>query len=288
MKAGKYAILLIVLVLFLVLALGTVVAGDTGVYGTEYRPEDAGTIYAQVLDGSGTPVNDATVTLTLWDSEGNKELDGVSMTYITGSQGIYRYNFTVPADEGVYVAEVVTANPTGYGSGDIHVSETGGGGTTPAAIWGEGISDYTDTSTFGGVLNDILGGGTMPMLFILGLLALGLTLGFFWKQSAVLAYGASGTWMLLGFQALTQSSSAVFPIQDTYMGLFWICVVFCIACIFLPSVMKEKPSPDDIYVEDVDEVTGDPIKREEATAVATEQRPRRRKKKLSWFDRMGR
>ena len=89
-----------------------------------------------VLDSGGSPVNDATVTLTLWASDGDKELDGVSMTYIAGSQGIYKYDFTAPADDGVYLAEVTTANPTGYGAAEVHVSsEGGGGGVGKAALY---------------------------------------------------------------------------------------------------------------------------------------------------------
>lgn len=254
------AVILLTLFLLLIPTAGLADSGTTGVWGTEYVPEEDGTIYAQVFNSDGTPANGATVTLTLWKSDGTKELDGVNMAYIAGTNGIYKYDFTTPAADGVYIADVVTATPTGYGSAEVHVSSEGA-----ADIWSEPIVGYTDSSTFGGLINDITGGGTMPMLFLCGMLALGLLILFFWKKSSVAAYGAAGVWILLGFQALDQSTSpSPAQIQDTYMGLFWLCVVFTIACILLPLIMREKPSKDDVYADEYDEVTGEPIPKEGA------------------------
>ena len=260
----EVAIALVLLVLLVPMA-GLVGAdGGTTAFGTEYVPEEDGTIYAQVFNADGSPANGATVTLTLWKSDGTKELDGVSMDYIVGTNGIYKYDFTTPADDGVYIAEVVTSSPTGYGSAEVHVSSEGGGGgvgnVTVSDIWDEPISGYTDTTTFGGILNDILGGGTMPLLFLLGILALGLIIAFFVWHSGVLAYGAAGSFFLLGIVAMGQSTGAnPTEIEDAYMGLFWLCVAFTIACALLPALMREKPSKDDIYVDDVDEVTGEKV-----------------------------
>ena len=275
MKTGKYAILLITLALLLVLIPGIVSAAS------QYVPEEEGTIYAQVLDEDGNPVNDATVTLTLWTSAGAKELDGVSMTYIAGTQGLYKYDFTAPATEGVYAAEVVTANPTGYGSTEIHVAEESPcvGNTTVEEIWGEDLTVYTDTDTAGGMISNALGGDIM-LLILFGLMALVLLALFFWKKNQAAAYGAAGAWLLLGIQALTQSDSPnPAQIQDTYMGLFWLGMVFTIACIFLPLVMREKPSKDDLTVDELDEVTGEKIIKEET-------KPSR--KRASRFSRLGR
>ena len=274
MKTGKYAILLITLALLLVLIPGIVSAAS------QYVPEEEGTIYAQVLDEDGNPVNDATVTLTLWTSAGAKELDGVSMTYIAGTQGLYKYDFTAPATEGVYAAEVVTANPTGYGSTEIHVAEESPcvGNTTVEEIWGEDLTVYTDTDTAGGMISNALGGDIM-LLILFGLMALVLLALFFWKKNQAAAYGAAGAWLLLGIQALTQSDSPnPAQIQDTYMGLFWLGMVFTIACIFLPLVMREKPSKDDLTVDELDEVTGEKIIKEET-------KPSR--KRASRFARLG-
>ena len=247
----------------------------------DYVAGEDGTLYAQVLNGDGSPANAANVTLTLWASDGDKILDEVTMTYITDSQGIYKYDFTCPEELGSYIADVVSASPTGYGSSTVHVSNVTGTGSNATAIWGTSIVGFTDSATFGGLINNLTEGGQLPMLVICGLLALGLLVIFFWKKSAVAAYGASGLWVLLGFVAMGQSSSTVFPIQDTYMGLFWMAWVFCIACALLPSVMREKPSKDDIYVEEIDEVTGEPIPKDKP-------RQKKRRSKIGGsFDNLG-
>lgn len=105
----------------------------------------------------------------------------------------------------------------------------------------------------------------MPMLFVLGMLALGLIIAFFIWKSGVLAYGAAGSFFLLGIVAMEQSAgSNPTQMEDAYMGLFWLCVAFTIACVLLPLVMREKPSKDDVYADEVDEVTGEPILKEGA------------------------
>lgn len=88
----------------------------------EYISSEDGVVYAQVLNGDGSPANSANVTLTLWTSAGTKVLDSVNMTYITGSNGIYSYNLTSPETEGFYLAEICSTNPVAYSSGQIHVS----------------------------------------------------------------------------------------------------------------------------------------------------------------------
>lgn len=259
-------LLVVILALALVLIPAVVLAGggQIVVHGTEYVPDESGTIFIQVLDEDGVPVNDATVVLTMWDTDGNKELDGVSATYIAASNGIYHYDFTAPSDDGVYVVDVTTSSPTGYGSTEIHVSsEGGGGGASASDIWEEEIAGYTDTTTFGGVINTTLGGDIM-LLVLLGFMALVFLVVFFWKKAQMAAYGAAGVWTLFGIQAMQQSTSPnPAQIQDVYMGLFWLGIVFTIACIFLPLVMREKPSPDDLYMDEIDEVTGEPKEKDE-------------------------
>ena len=159
---------------YLLIALAIALAlVPTAALASDYEPGEDATFYAQVLDGSGAPVNDATVTLTLWDWDGNKELDTVSMVYITGSEGLYEYDFTVPSEVGVYVAEVTSSNPTAYGSTELHVIEPFTGNVTVEAtidadsIWGANMTDYTDTATFGGFFNITIGGGDMSLLQII-------------------------------------------------------------------------------------------------------------------------
>jgi hypothetical protein len=105
-------------------------------------------------------------------------------------------------------------------------------------------------------------GGNMILLGLFAFMGVALTFGFFWKRSGFFAYGAAGAWALLGFQSfITSSGGSPIPITDTYMGLFWMCIVFVIACVLLPTIMREKPSPDDLSVDEIDEVTGEPIKK---------------------------
>ena len=87
-----------------------------------YKPSESGVFYAQVLNGDGSPANAATVTLTVWKSDGSKFLDGVSMSYITGSNGMYKYAFTAPATVERMVADVASTSPTAYGTEDIYVA----------------------------------------------------------------------------------------------------------------------------------------------------------------------
>ena len=266
MKTSKYAILLITLTLLLVLIPTTAWASS------RYAPGADATLYVEVLDATDNPVNNATVVLDLMDSSGNLVLDGVSMSYIAGSDGIYKYDFTTPAVEGTYIAVATCAQ--GQSTTEVQVVSPSG---SAGDIWGESISGYTDTTTFGGLFNDILGGGAM--LFVLGALGLGLIIAFFWKKSGVLAYGAAGAWLLLGFRALEISgSSTLIPIDDTYIGLFWLSMAFTIACVSLPAVMREKPSTDDIYPDEVDEVTGEKIPKKE---------PKPKRKRTSLFARFG-
>jgi len=97
--------------------------GFARVFGTEYTPGASGTIYAQIFNDLGAPVNTSTVSLTLRKSDGTKILDGVTMTYIAGTNGLYKYDFTAPSEEGTYIADVSSVNPETYGSDEIHVAE---------------------------------------------------------------------------------------------------------------------------------------------------------------------
>ena len=92
------------------------------VFGTEYIPGRSGTIYAQIYNNLGEPVSTATVTLTLFKSDGTKILDGVTMPYIPLSNGIYGYDFTVPNEPGVYIADVSSINPESYGADEVHAA----------------------------------------------------------------------------------------------------------------------------------------------------------------------
>ncbi len=121
-------------------------------------------------------------------------------------------------------------------------------------LWSQDAGDSWEDE---GVWDSI--GGNMYVYLLFGMLGLGLVFGFIWKKYAWLAYGAAGAWALLGFLAFqTSSSASPAEITDVHMGLFWLSIGFVIACSLLPTVMRDRPSKDDIYVDDIDEVTGEP------------------------------
>ncbi|OQX71334.1 hypothetical protein B6D52_01755, partial [Candidatus Parcubacteria bacterium 4484_255] len=107
--------------------------GSIKAWGTEYADDEAGTIYAQVFYGDGSPCNtlaSSSITATVYKSDGTKIIDGAQMTYVTGSNGIYKYDFPANtfSDEGVYIIDVMASstdpNITAYNSNEIHISKS--------------------------------------------------------------------------------------------------------------------------------------------------------------------
>jgi len=124
-------------------------------------------------------------------------------------------------------------------------------------------------------------GGDMMALWLFGFLGLGLLGMFFWKRIAFLSYGAAGVWALMGFQALQASASGnPTQITDTYMALFWLSIGFVIACSLIPTLMREKPEPDDVYVDGV----GDDVS---SFAPESDKRPHSTRAFMSKFSRKG-
>jgi len=82
---------------------------------------DSVKIDAQVKLADGTVINDATVTINIYNPGGTKIVTAGSMSYVTDSSGIYRYSYTVPAVSGSYLYEVtaVSDGETGYGAGNF-------------------------------------------------------------------------------------------------------------------------------------------------------------------------
>ncbi len=80
-------------------------------------------IDAQVKLGDGTVINDADVTIDVYNPSGTKIVDAQTMTYLTGSNGIYRYPYTIPATSGSYLYQVtaVSDDITGYGAANFEV-----------------------------------------------------------------------------------------------------------------------------------------------------------------------
>ena len=100
-----------------------------------YKPSESGFFYTQVLNADGSPADGATVTLTVWKSDGTRFLNAVNMPHIVGSHGLYQYGFTAPATVQRMVANVWSTTPTAYGSDDIYVSD-----------WTKDIDDTLDAA----------------------------------------------------------------------------------------------------------------------------------------------
>jgi hypothetical protein len=89
---------------------------------------DSVNIDAQVINFTdGSPLNSASSTITIYNPAGSKIVTGASMSYVSGSNGIYRYAYTVPTESGSYLYEVtaVQGSKTGYGSSNFEVRTIG-------------------------------------------------------------------------------------------------------------------------------------------------------------------
>ena len=92
------------------------------VCGSEYTPGENAVIYAQVLDDAGMPVSTATVAVNLFNEDGSKYLNNVPMTYIEGSNGLYRTStFAAPLEVQRMIIDVRSVNPEVYGAEDYSV-----------------------------------------------------------------------------------------------------------------------------------------------------------------------
>lgn len=80
-------------------------------------------IDAQVKLTDGAVINDATTTINIYNPSGTKVVDGQTMAYITNSNGVYRFSYTVATTSGSYLYEVtaVSASSTGYGAANFEV-----------------------------------------------------------------------------------------------------------------------------------------------------------------------
>jgi len=93
------------------------------VTGSIYGPNEPAVLYAQVLNADGSPANAATVTLNLRKADGTIIIAGTNMPHIAGSNGIYQYQFTAPADIERLIADVSSVGPVAYGTEDIAIVE---------------------------------------------------------------------------------------------------------------------------------------------------------------------
>jgi len=121
--------------------------------------------YAQVLNADGSPANSASVSITIYNPDGTKYIDGASMTYISGSQGIYEYSLTTPGSEGIYAVELVSSNPTAYASDVIEVIDAASSSGLASAVWDVPLNQHQTRGTTGYRLKHITGGTRVIPMF---------------------------------------------------------------------------------------------------------------------------
>ncbi len=104
----------------------------TGVYpilvvsvgATEYQSGETAVLTVQVTDSVGDPINNATVILDMFDPNGNVMVDDTSMSYISSSDGLYKYTTTTSDTAGVYTytTKATASGDSSYSSHAFHVS----------------------------------------------------------------------------------------------------------------------------------------------------------------------
>ena len=223
---------------------------------TEYHtPGENGTLYAHILYVNGTPANSATVNLTLWNSSGGRVIDDVNMGYVTGSNGMYHYNFTAPNTVGVYVVDVNSTNPTGYGTDEVHVSNitdafnvtignlTANSTLIAAAVWNETAAGYTNTSTFGGIINDALGGDMSDNVLLIGIfgVCISLLIIAYWRKSQMIMWVTALAW--IGFTFWQRSITPGWGTWDIHEILFYVGFLMTIICILEAVMMYRGTQP---------------------------------------------
>jgi len=92
--------------------------------GTEYSTGESGLTSVQFLKG-GSPVNTGLCNITAYYPNGTIFINNQAMTYLSGSNGIYSYTFTVPNSIGIYREDFLCSQAgfQYYASGSFHNSE---------------------------------------------------------------------------------------------------------------------------------------------------------------------
>lgn len=90
----------------------------TALFGnTVVNQGDNVNIDVQVKEDNGTAIDNATVTVNIYNPSGAKIVDAATMTLVAGSNGIYRYPYTIPAASGSYFYEVTATLNTVVSNG---------------------------------------------------------------------------------------------------------------------------------------------------------------------------
>lgn len=98
--------------------------------GTEYKSGEEGYAVYQFLEvksGNPIPINNADwCNITIYYPDNSVFVNNGLMTYLSGSNGMYSYNFTTPSTEGVYKTDAHCYRDDGkidgYGASTFHVS----------------------------------------------------------------------------------------------------------------------------------------------------------------------
>lgn len=82
--------------------------GNIGVFGTEYEIYDSGTVFLQLKDNQGLPVNNGSCIMDVYypnqpNITHSAFLMDAPLTYLNGSDGIYYYDLNIPNVTGVYM-----------------------------------------------------------------------------------------------------------------------------------------------------------------------------------------
>ena len=253
MKTGKYTILLITLALFLVLIPSIALAQD-------YNPGQSIDILTTVKDEDGVAVTDATVTLDIYAPDNTLLVNDGSMTHV--ADGVYEYSWSVPETTGTYFT-VATAVGYGYDTMELNVVEPvsiNATGLNATEIWGENITGYTNTSTFGGLLASL--GGDMIAIAVVGLLSLVVMIfGFIYKPAAIPMLLIAGVgWIVTGALILDNNplGNLNTPAAILTIMLALTCFIWIYATVWLPR--RNRPSREDKdyqnYEEKVRKITG--------------------------------
>jgi hypothetical protein len=95
--------------------------------GTTVGPNDEVNVDVQVKNSEGALINDAAVTVSIYDPAGTKLVNEANMPYVSGSKAVYRYPFTLGTTTGSYLYEVTasTSEAVGYGAANFQVRSSG-------------------------------------------------------------------------------------------------------------------------------------------------------------------
>jgi hypothetical protein len=72
-------------------------------HGTEYKPNDNGTVFLQLVNGSGYAINNALCSLTIYYPNKTIFKNNVEMMYLSNSDGLYYYDLVIPNALGIYM-----------------------------------------------------------------------------------------------------------------------------------------------------------------------------------------